>query len=119
MRMVGIFGGFIMKRSKKIPTLPKNCTSFGLHIFRYAEFKDMTLEQVAKGIGLQVNTLKEYMSGKRYPKLDIYLAICEVMSDTREEYNMLILRGIRSTGENALAERRLRIKEKYSKKNNQ
>lgn len=106
-----------MKSQKRIPTIPMNCTSFGLHIFRYAEYKDMTLEEVAKGVGIQVNTLKDYMSGKRYPKLDVYLAICEVMSDTREEYNMLLLRGIRSTGENALAERRLRIKEKHNNDN--
>jgi transcriptional regulator with XRE-family HTH domain len=108
-----------MRSSKKIPTLPKNCSSFGLHIFRYAEYKDMTLEEVAKGIGLKLNTLKAYMNGQRYPKLDVYLAICEVLSDTREEYNMLILRGIRSTPENALSERRLRIKEKHSKNDNQ
>ena len=106
-----------MRSNKKIPTLPKNCTSFGLHIFRYAEYKDMSLEEVARGVGIKVNTLKEYMSGKRYPKLDTYFAICEVMSDTREEYNMLLLRGIRSTGENALAERRLRIKEKHNNDN--
>tara|TARA_R100001591_G_C4243285_1_gene155154 strand:- start:155 stop:481 length:327 start_codon:yes stop_codon:yes gene_type:complete len=108
-----------MRSSKKIPTLPKNCSSFGLHIFRYAEYKDMTLEDVAKGVGIKINTLKAYMNGQRYPKLDVYLAICEVMSDTREEYNMLILRGIRSTPENALSERRLRIKEKHSKNDNQ
>ena len=108
-----------MRSSKKIPTLPKNCSSFGLHIFRYAEYKDMTLEEVAKGVGIKINTLKAYMNGQRYPKLDVYLAICEVMSDTREEYNMLILRGIRSTPENALSERRLRIKEKHSKNDNQ
>ena len=108
-----------MRSNKKIPTLPMNCTSFGLHIFRYAEYKDMTLQEVAKGVGIKVNTLKDYMSGKRYPKLDVFLAICETMSDTREEYNMLLLRGIRSTGENALAERRLRIKEKHNKNDNQ
>ncbi len=108
-----------MRSSKKIPTLPMNCTSFGLHIFRYAEYKEMTLHEVAKGVGIKVNTLRAYMSGKRYPKLDVYLAICEVLSDTREEYNMLLLRGIRSTGENALAERRLRIKEKHNKNDNQ
>jgi transcriptional regulator with XRE-family HTH domain len=112
--MVGILGESSMKSQKRIPTIPMNCTSFGLHIFRYAEYKDMSLEEVAKGVGIQVSTLKDYMSGKRYPKLDVYLAICEVMSDTREEYNMLLLRGIRSTGENALAERRLRIKEKHN-----
>jgi len=106
-----------MKSQKRIPTIPMNCTSFGLHIFRYAEYKDMSLEEVARGVGIKVNTLKDYMSGKRYPKLDVYLAICEVMSDTREEYNMLLLRGIRSTGENALAERRLRIKEKHNNDN--
>jgi len=114
MRMVGILGASNMKSQKRIPTLPMNCTSFGLHIFRYAEYKDMTLEEVAKGVGIQVQTLKAYMNGSRYPKLDVYLAICETLSDTREEYNMLLLRGIRSTGENALAERRLRIKEKHN-----
>lgn len=108
-----------MRSSKRIPSIPKNCSSFGLHIFRYAEFKDMTLEDVAKGVGVKVPTLKAYMNGQRYPKLDVYLAICEVLSDTREEYNMLILRGVRSTPENALSERRLRIKEKYSKNDNQ
>ena len=108
-----------MRSSKKIPSIPKNCSSFGLHIFRYAEFKDMTLEDVAKGVGVKVPTLKAYMNGQRYPKLDVYLAICEVLSDTREEYNMLILRGVRSTPENALSERRLRIKEKHSKNDNQ
>ena len=108
-----------MRNSRKIPTLPKNCSSFGLHIFRYAEHKNMTLGDVAKGIGVQLSTLKAYMNGRRYPKIDVYLAICEVLSDTREEYNMLILRGIRSTPENALSERRLRIKEKHSKNNDQ
>jgi len=108
-----------MRSSKRIPSIPKNCSSFGFHIFRYAEFKDMTLEDVAKGVGIKVPTLKAYMNGQRYPKLDVYLAICEVLSDTREEYNMLILRGIRSTPENALSERRLRIKEKHSKNDNQ
>jgi len=108
-----------MKSRNKIPYIPKNCTSFGFHIFRYAEFKDMTLEDVARGVGIKVPTLKAYMNGQRYPKLDVYLAICEVLSDTREEYNMLIMRGIRSTPENALSERRLRIKEKHSKNDNQ
>lgn len=108
-----------MKMSKKVPSIPKNCSSFGLHIFRYVEYKEMTLEELARGIGVKIATLKSYMNGQRYPKLDVYLAICEVLSDTREEYNMLILRGIRSTGENALSERRLRIKEKYSKNDNQ
>lgn len=108
-----------MRSSKKIPYIPKNCTSFGLHIFRYAEYKDMTLEEVARGVGIKLPTLKAYMNGQRYPKLDVYLAICEVLSDTREEYNMLILRGVRSTPENALSERRLRIKEKHSKNDNQ
>ena len=108
-----------MRSSKRIPSIPKNCSSFGLHIFRYAEYKDMTLEDVAGGVGVKVPTLKAYMNGQRYPKLDVFLAICEVLSDTREEYNMLILRGVRSTPENALAERRLRIKEKYSKNDNQ
>jgi len=108
-----------MRSSKRIPSIPKNCSSFGLHIFRYAEYKNMTLEEVAKGVGIKVPTLKAYMNGQRYPKLDVYLAICEVLSDTREEYNMLILRGIRSTPENALSERRLRIKEKHSKNDNQ
>ena len=108
-----------MRSSKRIPTIPKNCSSFGLHIFRYAEYKDMTLEDVARGVGVKVPTLKAYMNGQRYPKLDVYLAICEVLSDTREEYNMLILRGVRSTPENALSERRLRIKEKHSKNDNQ
>tara|TARA_R100000388_G_scaffold39235_1_gene30235 strand:- start:2002 stop:2331 length:330 start_codon:yes stop_codon:yes gene_type:complete len=104
---------------RKIPQIPMNCTSFGLHIFRYAEYKNMSLEEVAKGVGIQPQTLRAYMNGQRYPKLDVYLAICETMSDTREEYNMLLLRGIRSTGENALAERRLRIKEKHNKNDNQ
>lgn len=108
-----------MRSSKKVPLIPMNCTSFGLHIFRYAEYKDMTLDQIAKGIGMKTPTLKAYMNGQRYPKIDVYLAICEVLSDTREEYNMLIMRGIRSTPENALAERRLRIKEKHSKNDNQ
>jgi transcriptional regulator with XRE-family HTH domain len=108
-----------MRSSNKIPQIPKNCTSFGLHIFRYAEFKDMTLEDVSRGVGIKLPTLKAYMNGQRYPKLDVYLAICEVLSDTREEYNMLILRGVRSTPENALSERRLRIKEKHSKNDNQ
>jgi transcriptional regulator with XRE-family HTH domain len=117
--MVGIFGGSNMRSSNKIPQIPKNCTSFGLHIFRYAEFKDMTLEDVSRGVGIKLPTLKAYMNGQRYPKLDVYLAICEVLSDTREEYNMLILRGVRSTPENALSERRLRIKEKHSKNDNQ
>jgi len=108
-----------MRSSKKIPTLPMNCTSFGLFIFRYAEYKEMTLEEVARGVGIQKQTLSAYMNGTRYPKIDVYLAICEVMSDTREEYNMLLMRGIRSTGENALAERRLRIKEKHNKNDNQ
>ena len=108
-----------MRSQKKIPLIPKNCTSFGLHIFRYAEYKDMTLEEVARGVGIQLQTLRSYMNGQRYPKIDIYLAICEVLSDTREEYNMLLLRGIRSTPENALAERRLRIKEKHNKNDNQ
>ena len=108
-----------MRSNKKIPRIPMYCTSFGLHIFRYAEYKDITLEDVAKGVGIKVQTLRAYMNGTRYPKLDVYLAICEVLSDTREEYNMLLLRGIRSTGENALAERRLRIKEKHNKNDNQ
>jgi transcriptional regulator with XRE-family HTH domain len=115
--MVGILGESSMGSSKKIPTLPINCTSFGLHIFRYAEYKDMSLEEVAKRVGIQKQTLRAYMNGTRYPKIDVYLAICEALSDTREEYNMLLLRGIRSTGENALAERRLRIKEKHNNDN--
>ena len=108
-----------MRSRKRIPTVPKNCTSFGLHIFRYAEYKDLSLEDVAKGVGIKLQTLKSYMTGIRYPKLDVYLALCEVLSDTREEYNMLLLRGIRSTGENALAERRLRIRERNNNNDNQ
>jgi transcriptional regulator with XRE-family HTH domain len=117
--MVGILGELSMRSSKKIPSIPKNCTSFGLHLFRYAEYKEMSLEEVAKGVGIQLQTLRCYMNGTRYPKIDVYLALCEVLSDSREEYNMLLLRGIRSTVENALAERRLRRKEKQNNNNNQ
>ena len=104
---------------KKVPHKPLNCTPFGNHIFRYAEYKGVTLAEIAKGIGLTLPTLRGFMTGARYPKLDTYLAICEVLSDDREEYNMLILRGIRSTPENMFAERRLRTKEKETKNDNQ
>ena len=115
MWMVGILGESNMKSYKKVPKVPNYCTSFGLHIFRYAEYKEVTLEELANKVGIKLYTLKGYMNGSRYPKLDIYLAICEALSDSREEYNMLLLRGIRSTSENALIERRLRIREKNIK----
>ena len=99
-------------KSKKVPTIPMNCTAFGMFIFRYAEYKEISLKDLAKGIGVTLPTLHGFMRGTRYPKLDTYLAICEVLSDNREEYNILLLRGIRSTPENMFAERRLRRKEK-------
>ena len=107
------------KINKKVPHKPMNCTPFGNHLFRYAEYKNITLKELAQGIGLSISTLKNFMTGARYPKLDTYLAICEVLSDDREEYNMLIMRGIRSTPENMFAERRLRTKEKETKNDNQ
>ena len=105
------------KINKTVPHKPMNCTSFGTHIFRYAEYKGITLAELAKGIGVTLPTLRGFMTGVRYPKLDTYLAICEVLSDDREEYNMLILRGIRYTPENMYAERRLRTKEKTKNDN--
>jgi|DEB0MinimDraft_6_1074348.scaffolds.fasta_scaffold144243_1 DNA-binding Xre family transcriptional regulator len=108
------------KINKKVPHKPMNCTPFGNHLFRYAEYKNITLKALAKGIGLTLPTLKRFMTeGGRYPKLDTYLAICEVLSDSREEYNMLIMRGLRSMHENMYAERRLRTKEKQTKNDNQ
>lgn len=107
------------KINKTVPHKPLNCTTFGNHIFRYAEYKGVTLKEIAQGIGLSISTLKGFMTGARYPKLDTYLAICELLSDDREEYNMLILRGIRSMHENMYAERRLRKKEKQTKNDNQ
>jgi transcriptional regulator with XRE-family HTH domain len=114
--MVGIFGESIMKKiNKRVPSIPAFCSPFGLFLFRYIEYKNMRQQEVAKKVGIEFGTIRSYMNGSRYPKLCVYMAICEVLSDTREEYNYLLLKGFQSTPENELALRRLRSKEKRKK----
>lgn len=98
--------------------IPKGCTPFGMFIFRAAEHKNLTIEEVALKAGIAKVTLRGYLTGTRYPKLDTYLALLEVLSDTREEFQINILRGFSVTLEYMYADRRLRYKEKINDNNN-
>lgn len=97
-------------------TIPKGCTDFGMWIFREAAKKDWKLNLLAEKIGISITTLKGYMTGTRYPKLDTYLALCEVFSSSRKEYWDCIEKGFRMMPEYQYSYRRLKYKETTNKK---
>jgi transcriptional regulator with XRE-family HTH domain len=111
--MVGKIGGFNMSQNQVIP---KGCTDFGMWVFREAARKDWKLNLLADKIGISEATLKGYMTGVRYPKLDTYLALCELFSDSPEELWKIIQKGFQKMPEYQFTYRRLRYR--ASKKKN-
>jgi transcriptional regulator with XRE-family HTH domain len=105
--MVGKIGGSNMSQNEVIP---KGCTDFGMWIFREAARKDWKLNLLADKIGISEATLKGYMTGVRYPKIDIYLALCELFSDSPEELWKIIQRGFQKMPEYQFTYRRLRYR---------
>ena len=79
-------------------------------IFREAARKDWKLNLLADKIGISEATLKGYMTWVRYPKLDTYLALCELLSDSPEELWKIIQRGCQKMTEYEFTYRRLRYR---------
>lgn len=97
-------------------TCPKGVTPFGDWVFDMAGKKDIDLRKLADRIGCTPATLRGYMTGVRYPKLDTYIAICEVFSEDREEFWKMVENGIRSLPEFKFCNRRLRYAEQKREK---
>jgi transcriptional regulator with XRE-family HTH domain len=114
--MVGKIGGLDTMTYKEV--IPKGCTPFGMFIFRAAEHKNLTLQEVALKTGITKQTLRIYLTGSRYPKIDRYIALIEVISDSREEFQINLVGGLSVMSEHMFADRRLRYKEKINDNNN-
>jgi len=101
--MVGEIGGLIM-------IIPRSLTPWGMRIFRYCESKGLTLQQLADKAGINKGTLLNQMQGKRYPRLDTWIEICEALSDTQEEFELILTRTKESIVEYEMATRRYKRK---------
>jgi len=92
--------------------IPKNATALKLHLLRYAEEKEISCSEIAKRIGLNVKTVRNLLYTSTPLRMNSFLEFCEVLCDTREEYEALIMAAIKQTPEYMFTERRLRWKEK-------
>jgi len=97
--------------------IPMNSTGVKMHLLRYAEEKGISLKEIANRTGFSINTVRNTLYNATPLRISRFLELCEVLCDTREEYEALITEGIKRSPEYMFAERRLRWKEKNDNDN--
>lgn len=92
--------------------IPQNATNLKVYLLRYAKEKGISIQEIANRTGFALGTVRNTLYNAHPLRIPRYLEICEVLCDTREEYEALTTEGIKQVPEYMFAKRRLRWKEK-------
>ena len=113
--MVGEIGGPVMKH-RDMGYIPARLHPFGLYIWRKLRDQNKDVEYLTRRTGYNREALLRVFRWDRQPPLDMFLAVAEILSEDREEFDRYIMSMLEQTGEYQMARRRLRAKENKTNK---